>query len=50
MNRRKWGGKTKATVVLEGLKGKPVAAYLNVIRVNFHLTDLAALLEQGEVE
>ncbi len=26
MKRRKWDSKTKATVVLEGLKGKPVAA------------------------
>ncbi len=26
MKRRKWDAKTKATVVLEGLKGKPVAA------------------------
>ncbi len=24
MKRRKWDAKTKATVVLEGLKGKPV--------------------------
>ncbi len=26
MKRRKWDSKTKATAVLEGLKGKPVAA------------------------
>ena len=26
MKRRKWDAKTKATIVLEGLKGKPVAA------------------------
>ncbi len=26
MKRRKWDAKTKATAVLEGLKGKPVAA------------------------
>ena len=26
MKRRKWDSKTKATIVLEGLKGKPVAA------------------------
>jgi transposase-like protein len=25
MKRRKWDAKTKATIVLEGLKGKPVA-------------------------
>jgi len=25
MRRRKWDAKTKATIVLEGLKGKPVA-------------------------
>ena len=25
MQRRKWGAKTKAMIVLEGLKGKPVA-------------------------
>ena len=25
MARRKWDAKTKATIVLEGLKGKPVA-------------------------
>lgn len=26
MKRRKWDAKTKATIVLEGLKGKPVGA------------------------
>ncbi len=26
MKRRKWDSKTKATLILEGLKGKPVAA------------------------
>ena len=26
MKRRKWDAKTKATIVLEGLKGKPVTA------------------------
>lgn len=26
MKRRKWDANTKATIVLEGLKGKPVAA------------------------
>jgi transposase len=26
MQKRKWGAKTKAIIVLEGLKGKPVAA------------------------
>jgi transposase-like protein len=25
MHRRKWGAKTKAMIVMEGLKGKPVA-------------------------
>jgi len=25
MKRRKWNAKTKATIILEGLKGKPVA-------------------------
>jgi transposase-like protein len=29
MHRRKWDAKTKALIVLEGLKGKPIAAICN---------------------
>lgn len=34
MKRRKWDAKTKAAAVLEGLKGKPVAAICQEYQIN----------------
>jgi transposase-like protein len=34
MKRRKWDAKTKATIVLEGLKGKPVATICSEYRIS----------------
>ena len=34
MTRRKWDAKTKATIVLEGLKGKPVTAICSEYRIS----------------
>jgi transposase-like protein len=34
MHRRKWDAKTKARIVLEGLKGKPVAELCNAHQIS----------------
>ena len=34
MKRRKWDAKTKAIIVLEGLKGKPVATICQVYQIS----------------